>query len=147
MSEMPNIERPWDAPKLPPRPPMKRSTKIAVLSVCGALIVGLAVVNQINASDKPVRDTSNATRYDDISAYATCQERVSAQLKAPATAGFPTMREFGGFSHSFSDSGKSYRMVAWVDSQNSFGAQVRTAFTCTAVDQGNGSWSAQASLG
>jgi hypothetical protein len=56
------------------------------------------------------------------------QEFVKKQLTAPATAKFPRYEEsfvedLGSIEHRF-------RVTAYVDSQNSFGALLRTNYTC-----------------
>ncbi|WP_395704996.1 DUF2510 domain-containing protein [Rhodococcus ruber] len=55
----------------------------------------------------------------------TCEKQVRAQLKAPSTAEFTDVR-------TERKSDKRYVVTTGaVDSQNSFGAQIRTHFTCT----------------
>ena len=49
---------------------------------------------------------------------------VEKQLKSPSTADFP----FGGHRHVTKLGGNRYRVDSYVDSQNSFGAQIRTEF-------------------
>ena len=71
-------------------------------------------------------------------AYIACQDYVSAQLKSPGSASFP------GVSSSdypqISGSGSSYEVVGVVDSENGFGAKLRSVFDCKATVTG-GSWS------
>lgn len=57
---------------------------------------------------------------------AACQSEVKDSLKAPSTA------EFVGddTQRAWEDDGKSYKVSGSVDSQNSFGAQVRTPYWC-----------------
>lgn len=72
---------------------------------------------------------------DDIEAYVMCQQFVEDRLKAPATAGFPLSSEAtitGGPS--------TWTVRSHVDAENSFGAQVRTQFTCRVSYQGNDRW-------
>ena len=54
----------------------------------------------------------------EAAAITQCRDAVRAQLKAPATA------KFGG------ESVTAGKVVGYVDSQNSYGAQVRTRFAC-----------------
>ena len=62
-------------------------------------------------------------------------------LKAPASAGYPMLGELEvervGTTYTFP--------YAWVDAQNSFGAQIRTYFTCTAIRY-SVSWSVRATV-
>ena len=55
-----------------------------------------------------------------------CEEAVSAQLKSPSTANFASYSR-----EQVTDGGNGkYYVRSYVDSQNSFGAQIRTGFTC-----------------
>lgn len=68
----------------------------------------------------------------DGSAWAFCKERVSAGLKSPSTADFPTMNNAVILALD------GYVWIrGHVDSQNGFGATVRTKFVCQldAVDE------------
>jgi hypothetical protein len=61
------------------------------------------------------------------------------RLKAPSTADFPW------YSNSevsvIHRGGGTFDVRSYVDAQNSFGAQIRTHYTCTLKDNGNDSWS------
>jgi hypothetical protein len=58
---------------------------------------------------------------DDISAYVEAQDYVKQALKSPSTAKFPGT-DF--LVHHFGDN--EYEVVSYVDSQNSFGAMIRS---------------------
>ena len=64
---------------------------------------------------------------------------MNAQLKAPTTADFPWYDE-AFITWSSQD---SVTFSAYVDAQNSFGAQIRTNWLCTANRTGRG-WAASA---
>lgn len=65
--------------------------------------------------------------HDGVSAQLACQRFVSSRLKAPSTASFAPFEEL-----SISESGDSKFVVSgWVDSQNSFGAKLRTPYLCS----------------
>ncbi|MCR4434128.1 MAG: hypothetical protein NUV70_08790 [Caldiserica bacterium] len=73
---------------------------------------------------------------DKIEAYVMAQVFVEKWLKAPSTAQYPlaseaTIDDLGG---------GRWRVRAWVDSQNSFGAMVRSNFDCTLKYTGNENW-------
>ena len=56
---------------------------------------------------------------------ASCRLAVKDQLKAPASA------EFSPVAYDWlEEAGTGYRWAGTVDAQNSFGASIRTAFTC-----------------
>lgn len=71
---------------------------------------------------------------DEYGAWSNCQELQTKQLKAPASAGYPTLSEL-----TWSKSGSTWTFTrAWVDAENSFGANIRTYFNCTVTDVGGG---------
>lgn len=57
-------------------------------------------------------------------AWAYMQLFVKKDLKSPKSADFP----FGGYRHVAYLGNKRYKVVSYVDSQNSFGAMIRTNF-------------------
>ena len=60
-------------------------------------------------------------------AVVKCKSAVTAALKAPSTADFAPYS-----SSSVIDLGKwQYRVHSYVDAENSFGAHIRTPYTCT----------------
>ena len=70
------------------------------------------------------------------------QQFVKEKLKAPGSA------DFGGVFGDYQDpdqvvtklGGDKFRVRAWVDAQNAFGAQVRTRFVCELEYVGNDRW-------
>ena len=80
--------------------------------------------------------TGNTFKDSEISAYVVSQDFVSRRLKCPSTAKFPSMRNIG-IQHN--DNG-SYTIAAYVDSQNSFGAMIRTRYLCTVRNTHGSSW-------
>lgn len=70
-------------------------------------------------------------------AYLVCWQFVRDRLKAPATAKFPASSDPAVVARKL-DNG-AYRVTAYVDSQNGFGALVRTPFVCNLTWQG-ASW-------
>ncbi len=56
--------------------------------------------------------------------HAYLQQFVKKSLKSPRSANFP----FGGFQHVTHLGDGRYRVISYIDSQNSFGAQIRTNF-------------------
>jgi hypothetical protein len=61
-----------------------------------------------------------------------CQLQVTHFLKAPSTA------QFG--SETVALGPHRWRVVSYVDAENSFGAQLRTGYTCEATYLGNENW-------
>jgi len=65
-------------------------------------------------------------------AWVQTQMWIEKCLKAPASAKFPPQPPYENLGY------RRYRFTSYVDSQNSFGAMLRTDFTCTAC--GTGDW-------
>lgn len=64
-------------------------------------------------------------------AWVACQFAVEDQLKAPATAEYPSALEVKHIVRPY-----GYDFYGWVDSQNSYSALVRTKFLCIAKGSG-----------
>jgi hypothetical protein len=94
-----------------------------LIGLVALLVIGAAVAHFLPAH--PAAPTAAAANPYTI--WRICQERTAAELKAPATAAFPTYDE-----HAISRSGALWSVDSYVDAQNSFGAQLRTRYTCTA---------------
>jgi hypothetical protein len=106
-----------------------RNITLVVFGVFVA-IIALVSVSVLNGSG------SNSTRAadsdgDELGAWVVCQQEMSKRLRSPATAEYPSRREVR-----ITQSDKTYSIRGWVDSQNGFGALVRTEFLCTAVATG-----------
>jgi hypothetical protein len=104
--------------------------------IIGAMSSGSKGPSTPNAPNAPVADVG-----DKYGAWDVCQQTVSDMLKAPATAGYPMTSEFD-----ITQSGETFKMRAWVDSQNSFGAQIRTFFTCVAKHTTGDNYTVKANL-
>jgi hypothetical protein len=64
-------------------------------------------------------------------AWTACRDAVSGRLKSPSTADFP------GYSADYVHTdGDDYMVAAYVDSDNSFGAHIRSRFTCRVSHSG-----------
>jgi len=75
---------------------------------------------------------------DEDQVIEVCHNRVLGQLKAPATA------DFGGDSVTGGE--PTYTDTGYVDSENSFGAKIRTEYVCTARHTGGVNFSVRATL-
>jgi hypothetical protein len=69
-------------------------------------------------------------------AIVMCEDHVKEYLKAPSTA------EFSGIAETVvvAEGNGKYVLLGRVDSQNSFGAKLRTKYACAVADLGNGNW-------
>lgn len=61
-------------------------------------------------------------------AYSYASDHVKKNLKSPSTAKFP--RTFEKAGHIIDNGNNLYIINSWVDSQNSYGATIRTKFLC-----------------
>lgn len=85
----------------------------------------LAIVFMLNMCSK-IEPTPNGDQSS--MAKVMCEEFVKKRLKSPSSAKFPwgnTARALGT---------EKYALVSYVDSQNSFGASLRTNFKCIVFD-------------
>jgi hypothetical protein len=98
----------------------QRIDRWAIAAVIG-LIVILGVVSCVASCFK--RDP-----HHDLESIAQCEARISKLLKAPATANFDS---------STTTDGTGWTVTGTVDSENSFGANVRSDYQCTVVMNSN----------
>ena len=99
---------------------------IAVFALC---ICATSCGSSDSSSDNP----------DKIEAYVMSQEFVKERLKAPATADFPWYDE--NFVKELGDN--KFEVNAYVDAENSFGAKVRTNYSCVLKYVGDDKWRAE----
>lgn len=79
--------------------------------------------------------TNEAEKKQKISAWTCAEKLVQDNLKAPSTAKFP-LADVDKFVTSMG--GSKYKVSAYVDSENSFGAKIRTNFSVTIILTGDG---------
>jgi hypothetical protein len=94
-------------------------------------IAGVSMVVGLSACDTPEPDTS------DQMAAVMCQEFVKQRLKSPGSAEFPSNT---GITIVSDTKPWKYKVDAYVDSQNGFGAKVRNTYLCTISTKGDGNW-------
>lgn len=122
----------YGQPQRPSKKPQRSSPVLGVVMLFVMAValctVGIAAVT--SRMEEPPTDPASADRSTD--AEVMCEESINKRLKAPASA---------KYTHQNSrKNGAQYVVSGYVDSQNSFGAMVRTRFTCTVTDQGDGTW-------
>jgi hypothetical protein len=93
-----------------------------LIGLVALLVIGAAVAHFLPAQPS----TPTAQVANPRTVWRICQERTSAELKAPASASFPAYDE-----HAISRSGALWSVDSYVDAQDSFGAQLRTRYTCS----------------
>jgi hypothetical protein len=107
-----------------PEPPdslprlMGAGALILLLGYCGYTCVG---------ASKEMEEKYSAPTGEPIGAGVACQEFVSRQLKSPGSAKYPA-EETAEHAHNLGDG--RFAVRSYVDSQNGFGALLRTQFAC-----------------
>lgn len=116
---------------------------LALVVIVGAIIVFLRTQNpqartSPQAAEREQRAEEHRKKAEDriTMAWVICQDFVKDRLKAPGTAKFPWPSK--DYMTYLGDD--KYRISAWVDSQNAFGALLRAKFTCEVVYEGDETW-------
>jgi len=144
-------EQPPSVANFTPGPSHRRPTRRASrktdqqAQVVGYLLVTLLGVVFIawllfgESDSGPGSDSPTPTK---IEAWGMAQGFVKDQLKSPSTADFGgVLTEYQDPDTIVTDLGRgTFRVRAWVDSQNGFGAMIRNRFTCEVKYQGNDKW-------
>jgi hypothetical protein len=106
--------------------PNKKANHLSGREILIYLAVGIAPIWWL-ASDNSSTSTSVLPEYTDLDARTDCEGFVKKNLKAPSTAEFAPRRDL-----QISGSGVGpWTVAGYVDSQNSFGAMIRSRFRCT----------------
>lgn len=88
--------------------------------------LGLVPLLLLTACASPA-ETAAKRCNNDIMAFVMSQTFVSRQLKAPSTAKFPYITDSGVSSVSLGEC--KFKVRAYVDAQNGFGAMIRTRYS------------------
>jgi hypothetical protein len=110
----------------------KTPWKMAVASFSYALILMVIIIAIIDPSSPT--PTTPEPEHDAVTATFWAQEFVKQSLKSPDSAKFPSV------SKAIDLGDGRYFYDAYVDSQNSFGASVRTNFQCWVKYVGPQKW-------
>ena len=93
-----------------------------ILFFCWIMIWGIAQIGAWFIEPSMSAPTQTAKTYSDVEAYVQAQEIIRGYLKSPATAVFPSMS-----NATIEDlGGGGFKVSGYVDSQNSFGALLRS---------------------
>ncbi|WP_018254023.1 hypothetical protein [Salinispora mooreana] len=119
-------------PMQQPQPPAKKKGNPVVAAVGLLVVAGLCGIGGIvvlSGNDEP-QDPVSANR--DITAEIMCEQFIERELRAPATAEYtdPTTRKDGA----------TYTVNGAVDSENGFGAKIRSEYNCIVTDSGDDKW-------
>ena len=103
----------------------------------GCAIVFLALFGAcwyiLTPDDSPEATAARALSNARAITATICQIQMESRLRSPGTADFP----FGHASNVEAVGDNRYRLRSYVDSQNAFGATVRTNFDCVVTGTGN----------
>lgn len=119
---------------------------VIVLIIC--VIVGYVIYKQSNRpltqeeiatasqeyAAKEAEENRQKREHDKSDAYYTSQVFVKRNLKAPSTAEFPSQSES---TITMSEDGSTYKIYSFVDSQNGFGAMIRTKYYVKMIKDGS----------
>ena len=76
-------------------------------------------------------NSSSSTETNKMLAYNYAEDFVKQRLKSPSTAEFPGL--FEKADHITELGNDEYLISSWVDSQNGFGAMIRSKFSCKII--------------
>lgn len=103
--------------------PAQSSNRRGFIWAVFAAIAFVVVLAAIGSQSEPQDSAAN----DHAEAFSICKQFVTDKLRAPKTAEFPTVAE----ARVDESSTTGYTVTSFVDSQNEFGAFVRSKFVCT----------------
>lgn len=108
-----------------------------------AAVVALVVTGCGDEATSTARDSATTRKVPttlvprELDAFDACKGFVKSQLKAPSTAKFRNFYEKDGEVLVTGTGDGPYTVTSTVDSQNSFGAKLRSSFTCTVTLTGS----------
>jgi hypothetical protein len=117
--------------------PVKSSSSFGCLTIIGVLFLIGFLGSLFSEKDSTTTETENNSNSvptkswreqdNSIMAYIMMEDFVKQQLKAPKSADFPGILD-GRAEHVKYLGNQKYRIVSYVDAQNSFGASIRNNF-------------------
>jgi hypothetical protein len=108
---------------------MKKSSWL-ILAVA-AIGITIYVLNARSATP-----SAAATPYDRTTAFLMCQKFIQQRLTSPGSADYP----FGASTGGDDLGGGRYRFRGYLDSQNGFGALIRSTYDCSIKWAGGSDW-------
>lgn len=113
----------------------KRSNWLVICIIAILAIYILTTISDDSSSKYDNFDSYTSTRTysgnysDKIDAYNYAEDFVKKKLKSPSSAKFPDSQQ--KVDDTTYESGSTYKINSYVESQNSFGAMIKTNFSCT----------------
>lgn len=138
---MPKMDKATVDARVAKRNKRNKRNKITGTIFAIAVIIGAVWLVGSTCGDMSCYDTSStstpAPAHDKGSAFVMAQVFVERELLAPATAEFPG----ASFNeHTKYLGNKQYEVNSWVDSQNGFGAVIRTHYRAVVEYWGDHDW-------
>lgn len=138
------------APYGQPGPPRRNKTREAFGTAVAVIAITVGIIwwtgsGSSSNPDNHVTGTSLTSSQLD-QAYEACKGAVNSQLKAPATASYPNFATNTTDIHVVNNGGGDYTISSQVDSENGFGAKLRTFFSCDAQTSDGTRWATTATL-
>lgn len=137
MSQQPHQPE-WGAP--PPQPTKRpKAGNIAALGCLGTVVLIVIVIVAVAVSSS---GDSKDKKPQSEGAAVMCERFVKKQLKSPGSADFPgPLDDDYAKTKVLSDTKPwKYKVTGVVDSENSFGAKVRTNYVCTVSTKDADTW-------
>lgn len=134
-------ERLWfkgDSSRSGPSSPPTSAVWIVALVFGGLIVFGLLMSGDDEGPSAAPRPPDPEERR--LAAFDVCKKFVSHQLKSPSTAKYRNYFEDDGEVIVSGSGAGPYIVRSTVDSQNSFGALIRSSFTCTVRNTGGVNW-------
>lgn len=124
------------------RPPKKTGILGWFVLVAGTFIVVQCSLSGTGSNTHGIAQSPEQTKYQTqqkllSDAKFACRGFVEKSLKSPATAEFQNYNKFAANQDSVSN---NYWVSGYVDSQNGFGAMIRTNFACELKRSDSGQW-------
>ncbi|MCW8811019.1 MAG: hypothetical protein OQJ93_01955 [Ignavibacteriaceae bacterium] len=119
----------------------KKSKQVSGCTILFFVIVGSIVLiailsTVIDSNDSNSPDNFNTPR----NAFYISKQFVEDKLKAPSTAEFPYYNDRNVSVIKVNGTTNQYIVKGYVDSQNSFGAMIRTRYICTVRHKYDSTW-------
>lgn len=112
-----------------------RKAWMVILGTLGVMVVLIVLLTLDGADGSSGSDRAPSGEVAELSAFNACKDFVRDRLKAPSTATFRNFFQDDGEVRVSYD-GSTYTVRSTVDSENSFGASLRSSFTCVVTMTG-----------
>lgn len=128
--------KPADAPNPTPEPAAEPKASHGKTAL-GCLVLLIATFGScvflVTRPESPERREERLRDFARAATTTLCEEAVARRLRSPGTADFP----FGHAGSVARVNANRHQLVSYVDSQNGFGATVRTRFRCVVDGSGD----------